>query len=105
MIFFQGNNAHAVPVVPSLLGLSGFVPPGQMAGMHSYMLHPQGIPQSLASPNSGVPQFGTFQPTIQPTMHWPNQQVIYYTHKHFVYCIIVLLTVTLPSNFEMIPFI
>ncbi|XP_048545807.1 uncharacterized protein LOC125524820 isoform X1 [Triticum urartu] len=71
---FKGNNAHAVPVVPSLLGLSGFVPPGQMAGMHSYMLHPQGIPQSLASPNSGVPQFGTFQPTIQPTMHWPNQQ-------------------------------
>ncbi|KAF7095570.1 hypothetical protein CFC21_097708 [Triticum aestivum] len=46
----------------------------KMAGMHSYMLHPQGIPQSLASPNSGVPQFGTFQPTIQPTMHWPNQQ-------------------------------
>ncbi|VAI86772.1 unnamed protein product [Triticum turgidum subsp. durum] len=35
---------------------------------------PQGIPQSLASPNSGVPQFGTFQPTIQPTLHWPNQQ-------------------------------
>ncbi|VAI86771.1 unnamed protein product [Triticum turgidum subsp. durum] len=46
----------------------------KMAGMHSYMLHPQGIPQSLASPNSGVPQFGTFQPTIQPTLHWPNQQ-------------------------------
>jgi hypothetical protein len=49
-----------------------------MAGMHSYMLHPQGIPQSLASPNSGVPQFGTFQPTVQPS-HWPNQQVIYYS--------------------------
>ncbi|KAM3190100.1 hypothetical protein ACQJBY_068364 [Aegilops geniculata] len=46
----------------------------KMPGMHSYMLHPQGIPQSLASPNSGVPQFGTFQPTIQPTLHWPNQQ-------------------------------
>ncbi|KAE8804918.1 hypothetical protein D1007_18932 [Hordeum vulgare] len=71
---FKGNNAHAVPVVPPLLGLSGFVPSGQMAGMHSYMLHPQGIPQSLASPNSGVPQFGTFQPTVQPSLHWLNQQ-------------------------------
>uniref|UniRef100_A0ACD5Y8G3 Uncharacterized protein n=1 Tax=Avena sativa TaxID=4498 RepID=A0ACD5Y8G3_AVESA len=67
--------AHPVPAVPSsLLGLGGFAPPGQMAGMHSYMLHPQGIPQSLASPNSGIPQFGTFQPTVQPSLHWPNQQ-------------------------------
>ncbi|XP_010235365.1 uncharacterized protein LOC100831359 isoform X2 [Brachypodium distachyon] len=73
--FTKGNNAHAVPVVPSsLLGIGGFVPPGQMAGMHSYMLHPQGIAQSLAPPNSGVPQFGTFQPSIQPSVHWPNQQ-------------------------------
>ncbi|CAM0911766.1 unnamed protein product [Alopecurus aequalis] len=71
----KGNNPHPVPMVPSsLLGIGGFVPPGQMAGMHSYMLHPQGIPQSLASPNSGVPQFGTFHPTIQPSLHWPNQQ-------------------------------
>ncbi|KAM0913303.1 hypothetical protein ACQ4PT_012248 [Festuca glaucescens] len=74
-VFAKGYNSHPVPPVPSpLLGVGGFVPPGQMAGMHSYMLHPQGIPQSLASPNSGIPQFGTFQPTIQPSLHWPNQQ-------------------------------
>jgi len=72
---FAKGYAHPVPAVPSsLLGLGGFAPPGQMAGMHSYMLHPQGIPQSLASPNSGLPQFGTFQPTVQPSLHWPNQQ-------------------------------
>nr|XP_040242850.1 uncharacterized protein LOC109765755 isoform X3 [Aegilops tauschii subsp. strangulata] len=30
----------------------------KMARMHSYMLHPHGIPQSLALPNSGLPRFG-----------------------------------------------
>lgn len=44
-----------------------------MARMHSYMLHPHGIPQSLALPNSGLPRFGTSQPTIQPTLHWPDE--------------------------------
>lgn len=76
---FQGNsNASPVPVVPpSLLGIGGFVPSAQIAGMHSYMMHPQGVPPSLASPNSAVPQFGSFQSqsTIQPNMQWPNQQV------------------------------
>jgi hypothetical protein len=74
--FFQGNNASAVPV-PSLLGIGG--PAAHIAAMHSFMIHPQGIPQPLASPNSGVPQFGCFQSqsTIQPNSHWPNQQVNY----------------------------
>ncbi|XP_015695998.2 uncharacterized protein LOC102719038 isoform X2 [Oryza brachyantha] len=74
----KGNsNASAVPVVPSsLLGIGGFVPSAQIAGMHSYMMHPQGVPPSLASPNSTVPQFGSFQSqsTIQPNLQWPNQQ-------------------------------
>ncbi|KAL5230373.1 hypothetical protein ABZP36_029149 [Zizania latifolia] len=74
----KGNsNASAVPVVPSsLLGIGGFVPSAQIAGMHSYIMHPQGVPPSLASPNSAVPQFGNFQSqsTIQPNMQWPNQQ-------------------------------
>ena len=48
-----------------------------ITGLQSYMIH-QGIPQPLASPNSGVPQFGSFQSqsTIQPNIHWANQQVI-----------------------------
>uniref|UniRef100_A0A0D9XAF0 DUF7725 domain-containing protein n=1 Tax=Leersia perrieri TaxID=77586 RepID=A0A0D9XAF0_9ORYZ len=74
----KGNsNASAVPVVPSsLLGIGGFVPSAQIAGMHSYMMHPQGVPPSLASPTSPVPQFGTFQSqsTTQPNLQWPNQQ-------------------------------
>jgi hypothetical protein len=51
------------------------------------MIH-QGIPQPLASPNSGVPQFGSFQSqsTIQPNLHWANQQVItflkYFAHRN-----------------------
>ena len=49
------------------------------------MIH-QGIPQPLASPNSGVPQFGSFQSqsTIQPNIHWANQQVITFL-KHFAH--------------------
>ncbi|KAF0898278.1 hypothetical protein E2562_007132 [Oryza meyeriana var. granulata] len=74
----KGNSsASAVPVVPSsLLGIGGFVPSAQIAGMHSYMMHPQGVPPSLASPSSAVPQFGSFQSqtTIQPNLQWSNQQ-------------------------------
>ncbi|KAG8087783.1 hypothetical protein GUJ93_ZPchr0010g8058 [Zizania palustris] len=74
----KGNsNASAVPVVPSsLLGIGSFVPSAQITGMHSYIMHPQGVPPSLASPNSAVPQFGNFQSqsTIQPNLQWPNQQ-------------------------------
>ncbi|KAK3122322.1 hypothetical protein QOZ80_8BG0668050 [Eleusine coracana subsp. coracana] len=73
----KGNNASAVPVAPSsLLGIGGYVPSAHIAGIHSYMMHPQGIPQPLTSPNSGVPQFGSFQSqsAIQQNLHWPNQQ-------------------------------
>ncbi|XP_021320281.1 uncharacterized protein LOC8060899 isoform X1 [Sorghum bicolor] len=71
----KGNNASAVPV-PSLLGIGG--PAAHIAAMHSFMIHPQGIPQPLASPNSGVPQFGSFQSQsmIQPNSHWSNQQEV-----------------------------
>jgi hypothetical protein len=74
--YFHVYSTHPVPAVSStLLGVGGFVPPGQMAGMN--MLHPHGINQSLASPNYGVPQFDTFQPIVQPRLYWPNQKVIY----------------------------
>ncbi|AQK57833.1 uncharacterized protein LOC100383560 [Zea mays] len=74
-VSLKGNNASAVPV-PSLLGIGG--PAAHIAAMHSFMIHPQGIPQPLASPNSGIPQFGSFQtqPMIQPNSHWPNQQEV-----------------------------
>ncbi|XP_035815779.1 uncharacterized protein [Zea mays] len=73
----QANSASAVPVPSSLLGIGG--PAAHIAAMHAFMIHPQGIPQPLvASPNSGVPQFGSFQSqsTIQPNSQWPNQQVV-----------------------------
>ncbi|XP_062194849.1 uncharacterized protein LOC133898249 isoform X2 [Phragmites australis] len=72
----QGNSASAVPFPSSLLGIGGYVPSAHIAGMQSYMMHPQGIPQPLTSPNSGVPQFGSFQlqSAIQPNLHWPSQQ-------------------------------
>lgn len=83
--FSQGNSASAIPVPSSLLGIGG--PAAHIAAMHSFMIHPQGIPQPLASPNSGVPQFGSFQsqPTVQPNLHWPTQQVITFL-KYFKHC-------------------
>ncbi|XP_039814399.1 uncharacterized protein LOC120677316 [Panicum virgatum] len=73
----KGNNASAVPIPSSLLGIGSYAPPAHITGLQSYMIH-QGIPQPLASPNSGVPQFGSFQSqsTIQPNIHWANQQEI-----------------------------
>jgi hypothetical protein len=73
----KGNNASAVPIPSSLLGIGGYAPPAHITGLQSYMIH-QGIPQPLASPNSGVPQFGSFQSqsTIQPNLHWANQQEV-----------------------------
>ncbi|OEL32885.1 hypothetical protein BAE44_0006097, partial [Dichanthelium oligosanthes] len=73
----KGNNASAVPVPSSLLGIGGYAPPAHITGLHSYMIH-QGLPQPLASPNSGVPQFGSFQSqsTIQQNPHWANQQEV-----------------------------
>ncbi|CAL5013897.1 unnamed protein product [Urochloa decumbens] len=72
----KGNNASAVPIPSSLLGISGY-PPAHITGLQSYMIH-QGIPQPLASPNSGVPQFGSFQSqsTVQPNLQWANQQEV-----------------------------
>nr|CAB3481622.1 unnamed protein product [Digitaria exilis] len=76
-INFQGNSASAVPVPSSLLGIGGYAPSAHITGLHSYMIH-QGIPQPLASPNSGVPQFGSFQSqsATQPNLHWANQQEV-----------------------------
>ncbi|KAL6661014.1 hypothetical protein ACP70R_000398 [Stipagrostis hirtigluma subsp. patula] len=37
----KGNNTPAVPVPSSLLGVGGYVPSAQIAGLHSYMMHPQ----------------------------------------------------------------
>jgi hypothetical protein len=84
---FQGNNASAVPVAPSsLLGIGGYVPSAHIAGIHSYMMNSQGIPQPLTSSNSGVPQFGNFQAqsAVQPNVHWPNQLVSLFS-RHLAY--------------------
>nr|CAD1821787.1 unnamed protein product [Ananas comosus var. bracteatus] len=76
------EHSSGVPVVPSsLLGVSAFFPPGQMAAMHPYVMQPQGVPQSVTSTNSPVPpsQLGHLQPaSATPSHHhWPDQQVAF----------------------------
>ncbi|XP_077214903.1 uncharacterized protein LOC143849669 isoform X3 [Tasmannia lanceolata] len=75
------KNSDRVPGVqvgpPSILGLP-FIPPGQVTALHPFVMHPQGVPQSLTSANLHVPQthVGHFQPLppISSHQHWQNQQ-------------------------------
>ncbi|KAJ6802281.1 uncharacterized protein M6B38_194500 [Iris pallida] len=75
------ENAAGVAVVPSpLLGMGAFFPPGQMTALHPFLMHPQGVPQSVSSSNQPMPQshVGHFQPmlTIPAHQHWQNQQAV-----------------------------
>uniref|UniRef100_A0A1D1YK66 Reticulocyte-binding protein 2 a n=1 Tax=Anthurium amnicola TaxID=1678845 RepID=A0A1D1YK66_9ARAE len=73
------------PVVSSsILGLSAFLPPGQVITPHPFVMHPQGT-QSVAPVSSHVPQtqIGYFQPvpTISSYQHWKNQQAASEIHQ------------------------
>ncbi|PKA53068.1 hypothetical protein AXF42_Ash018976 [Apostasia shenzhenica] len=52
----QDENAAVAPVIPSVLGMNAFYPAVQMAGLHPVVIHPQGIPQSIASIGSITPE-------------------------------------------------
>ncbi|KAG1360627.1 hypothetical protein COCNU_09G000900 [Cocos nucifera] len=77
----KSEHAPGVPIVPSsIIGMGSFLPPGQMAALHPYVMHPQGVPQSVSSTSSLIPQpqMGYFQPlpTIPAHQQWPNQQAL-----------------------------
>nr|XP_029117926.1 uncharacterized protein LOC105035945 isoform X3 [Elaeis guineensis] len=77
----KSEHAPGVPIVPSsIIGMGSFLPPGQMAALHPYVMHPQGVSQSVSSTNSPIPQpqMGHFQPlsTIPAHQQWQNQQAV-----------------------------
>ncbi|GAB2228539.1 hypothetical protein Droror1_Dr00022659 [Drosera rotundifolia] len=73
----QTNHIAALPVAPqSLVGIPPYLPPGQMAALHPYILHQQGANGSVPShvPQSPSVQFHSV-PALSPFQHWASQQV------------------------------
>nr|GMC62889.1 uncharacterized protein LOC109150067 isoform X2 [Ipomoea batatas]GMC64694.1 uncharacterized protein LOC109150067 isoform X2 [Ipomoea batatas] len=71
------SDLHGVPLAPSsLLGMPTFIPPGQIAALHPFLMHQQGVPPSVASqiPQSHLGHFHS-GPAIPSIQQWPNQQV------------------------------
>ncbi|KAF8393961.1 hypothetical protein HHK36_020163 [Tetracentron sinense] len=74
------DHIPGAPVVPSsILGMSVYIPPGQVTTLHPFVMH-QGVPHSIPSASSNVPQsyVGHFQhiPAIPSHLHWQNQQAV-----------------------------
>lgn len=72
----QTENIPAVQMNPqSLHGMQTYFPPGQLAALHPYILHHQGLPQNVNSHlvQSHVGQFQTL-PMNSSIPHWQNQQ-------------------------------
>ncbi|XP_043716460.1 epidermal growth factor receptor substrate 15 homolog isoform X2 [Telopea speciosissima] len=77
----KNDHVPGVPVVPSsLLGMGTYLPPGQMTALHPFIMHQQGVPQSVPSTESHVPQSNVnhFPPVsaISSHPHWQNQQAV-----------------------------
>ncbi|XP_015574922.1 uncharacterized protein LOC8262233 isoform X2 [Ricinus communis] len=74
----QTNHAAGVPIAPSsLLGMPTYLPPGQVAALHPFLLHQQGIPHSVPShvPQSHVGHFHSV-PAMSSLPKWQTQQAI-----------------------------
>ncbi|KAJ8536947.1 hypothetical protein K7X08_035348 [Anisodus acutangulus] len=72
----QSDHVHGMPVAPSsLLGMTTYLPPGQIAALHPYVMHQQGIAPPLPShvPQSHVGHFHSV-PAVSSLQQWPNQQ-------------------------------
>ncbi|GAB2293925.1 hypothetical protein Dimus_028139 [Dionaea muscipula] len=76
-VFTQANHVAGVIVTPpSLLGLPSYLPPEQMAALRPYIVHQQGVNNSVPShvPHPPLGQFHSL-PAISSLQHWPTQQV------------------------------
>ncbi|KAJ8554246.1 hypothetical protein K7X08_024924 [Anisodus acutangulus] len=73
----QSDHVHGMPVAPSsLLGMTTYLQPGQIAAMHPYVMHQQGIPPLPSHvPQSHVGHFHSL-PAVSSLQHWPNQQAV-----------------------------
>jgi len=62
-----------------MLGMGAFIPPTLMTALHPFVMHPQGVAQSVSSSSSHIPHshVSHFQPmsTIPSQQQWQHQQV------------------------------
>ncbi|XP_042504946.1 uncharacterized protein LOC122081762 isoform X2 [Macadamia integrifolia] len=78
----KNDHASGVPVVPSsLLGVETYLPPpGQMTALHPFIMHQQGVLQSVPSTNSHVPLSNVNHflpvPAMSSHPHWQYQQAV-----------------------------
>lgn len=75
---YQVDHVPSVPIGPSsLLGMPPFLPPGQVTGMHPFVLHQPGVPHSMPAqvPQSHVGNFHSI-PAMSSLQQWQNQQVL-----------------------------
>ncbi|XVF53309.1 hypothetical protein PTKIN_Ptkin05aG0089100 [Pterospermum kingtungense] len=66
----QNDHVPSFPIAPSsLLGMPTYLPPGQVTALHSFVMHQQGVPHSVAS------QVGHYaMPAVSSIQQWQNQQ-------------------------------
>ncbi|KAG6745513.1 hypothetical protein POTOM_050001 [Populus tomentosa] len=74
----QTSHAAGVPMAPtSLLGMPTYLPPGQVAALHPFILHQQGIHHSMTShaPQSHAGHFHSI-PAMSSLPQWQNQEAV-----------------------------
>ncbi|XP_030532344.1 uncharacterized protein LOC115742288 isoform X3 [Rhodamnia argentea] len=72
----QIDRATGVPLVSSsLLGLPAYLPPAQVPTLHPFVMHQQGVPQSVPSnvPHSQLNEYQSI-PSLSSNQQWQNQQ-------------------------------
>ncbi|XP_027902327.1 uncharacterized protein LOC114162592 isoform X3 [Vigna unguiculata] len=73
----QTEHVPGVPITPSsLLVQPSYLPHGQVTALHPFVMHQQGVPNSVAShvPQSHVGHFHPV-PSISPVQQWQSQQL------------------------------
>ncbi|XP_022138130.1 uncharacterized protein LOC111009376 isoform X2 [Momordica charantia] len=74
----QADHASGVPMAPSsLLGMPPYLPPGQMAALHPFLIHQPGVPHSVPSqvPQSHMGHFPSL-PAISSIQPWQTEQIV-----------------------------
>uniref|UniRef100_A0A6P3ZJJ5 uncharacterized protein LOC107414965 isoform X1 n=1 Tax=Ziziphus jujuba TaxID=326968 RepID=A0A6P3ZJJ5_ZIZJJ len=74
----QIEHVAGVPIAPSsILGMPSYLPPGQLTALHPFVMHQQGVPQSMPQhvPQSHVGHFHSI-PAMSSLQQWQNQQAV-----------------------------